>query len=452
MARKVFISFLGTGFYYETTYGDISNGVNFAPTRFAQKATLEYLKANEWSKDDQVIIMLTERARTSNWDVPDNKRIRPKTEQEEEYIGLHTVIDEMNLPCTVTELNVPDGKTENEMWEIFELIFDQLQNKDELYLDVTHAFRYLPMFLLVLCNYAKFLKEVEVAHISYGNVEGKVDGVAPIMDLLPLSLLQDWTFAAANYLENGYAGRLKDLTKRNMIPILSDSKRRTLNDENLVNFVNYTEYLSLERITCRGKGVMSGMRLASVKDVANIIEENSVAIPPLKPIIRKLADTLENADTSDLQKFIDAANWCCRMNLYQQSVTFLQEGIITFFCQRHGLDILSDKERKLINYGADVQERGTKEETWIENLKFDDIEYAIGKMRELLADEVFDKPFAAFYNKIVKLRNDYNHCGMNTSALENAIKFKNNVIEYLGNSQIQRILDAANRSEEPAAE
>ena len=33
-----------------------------------------------------------------------------------------------------------------------------MQDGDELYFDLTHGFRYLPMLVMVLINYSKFLK------------------------------------------------------------------------------------------------------------------------------------------------------------------------------------------------------------------------------------------------------------------------------------------------------
>ena len=62
-------------------------------------------------------------------------------------------------------VHIPEGKSTEEMWELFEVIYSQLQEGDELYLDITNSFRYLPMLLVVLVNYAKMLKNVTVKAI-----------------------------------------------------------------------------------------------------------------------------------------------------------------------------------------------------------------------------------------------------------------------------------------------
>lgn len=133
----------------------------------------------------------------------------------------------MGLPVHVNAVAIVDGKDESEMWEIFKTVYDLLKDEDEVYFDLTHAFRYLPMLVLVLGNYAKFLKNITVKGISYGNYESRTDDEAPIVDLLPLSVLQNWTHAAADFLENGSVSRLVELSKHQISPIL----RNNHNDE-----------------------------------------------------------------------------------------------------------------------------------------------------------------------------------------------------------------------------
>lgn len=99
MPRKVFISVLGTGFYGACQYkrGKFVS----TKTRFIQQATIEYLNvAEEWTSFDRILILLTDGARKYNWD--------------KSIISLHNV------------------KT----------------NEDELYFDLTHSYRYLPMQVL----------------------------------------------------------------------------------------------------------------------------------------------------------------------------------------------------------------------------------------------------------------------------------------------------------------
>ena len=164
MARKVFISVLGTGYYGACKY--VKDGFVSSETRFIQQATLEYLKVcNNWTTKnadgevvDRIYILLTDGAREKNWNKSITSRMNPKTKQEEPYLGLEQILTDMNLPCPVETLRIPDGKNEEEMWTIFNTVYEALKPNDELYFDLTHSYRYLPMLVLVLGNYAKVLK------------------------------------------------------------------------------------------------------------------------------------------------------------------------------------------------------------------------------------------------------------------------------------------------------
>lgn len=67
MARKVFISVLGTGFYNKCVY--FKDDFKSTETRFIQRATLEMLTCDgSWSAETgKGFILLTEKARTANW-------------------------------------------------------------------------------------------------------------------------------------------------------------------------------------------------------------------------------------------------------------------------------------------------------------------------------------------------------------------------------------------------
>jgi CRISPR-associated DxTHG motif protein len=164
MARKVFISILGTGFYGSCQYA--SGSFTSDKTRFVQEATLEYIGAKDWTTHDIALIFLTQKARKDNWEKSITKRVNNSTEAEESYIGLEQLLENMNLPFTPEGVDIVEGKNEDEIWKIFNTIYEKLEDGDELYFDLTHSFRYLPMLLLVLGNYSKFLKNVTIAHIS----------------------------------------------------------------------------------------------------------------------------------------------------------------------------------------------------------------------------------------------------------------------------------------------
>lgn len=416
MARKVFISVLGTGFYRLCIYGNTN-----ITTRFIQEATLLSIGAAEWSKEDLGIVLLTECARKTNWEVVDNKRVDKVRNVIEDYRGLKQQIASLQLPFTVQDVAIPDGKDEDEMWTIFTVLFNKLIDDDELYIDLTHAFRYLPMLVLVLTNYAKLLKGVSIKSISYGNWEARDGEHAPIVDLMPIIALQDWTSATADYLNNGYASRIRELTETTLRPLMK--KEHAINHDLalLRSFTSAVEKISNERITCRGMKIVEGKNVTNLLCAASRIEDVTVA--PLKPVIDKIISSVDHDNDTDIKRCIDAARWCNDKNLYQQAITILQEGIVTFFCGRHDIKIDDKDMRGLVNIAF--------------SRKVDDSERSkfalehIDRLNEIIEDEYFsDRQLIDLFAAITTLRNDYNHCGFRPER-QNSKTMKDNVDKFI---------------------
>ena len=369
MARKVFISVLGTGFYEACKY--TKGSFVSSETRFIQQATLEYLKVNKnWTTSnsdgaviDRIIILLTNCAKESNWDKSIAERLNRKSGQKEAYLGLEQVLQNMDLPCPVDTITIPDGKDEDEMWAIFNSVYETLKPNDELYFDLTHSYRYLPMLVLVLSNYAKFLKGVKVKHISYGNYEARNADTneAPLMDILPLTMLQDWTFAAADLIQNGNIKKLQELKEDNaLIPLLRERGKKNIDkrlaEENLDGYIKSLKDFLDDMKLCLGPNILSGTTINRVmnchEQVSDVFEQ---IIAPIPPVIDKIQESLlrfESTDTmhpESIQNGYEAAKWCYDHQLYQQATTILDENITTDFCQRLGTDDKSYEQRTASN-------------------------------------------------------------------------------------------------------
>lgn len=403
MARKLFISFLGTNVYKECIYYD--NKKDYTPTPFIQTATLEQIGVNDWTETDAICIFVTDNAKKLNWDESISER---KSNNETiPYHGLEKELNDMQLKAAFESVPIVDGKDEDEIWQIFQTVFDKLQDEDEIYIDLTHAFRYLPMLVLVLSNYSKFLKHTTIKHLSYGNWEAreKETNRAPIIDLLPLTMLQDWTNAAADFLKYGYAGELKKVINNKLTPLLKDDTLRTQNVKNVnslgANLESYVE----ERITCRGMDIAKGKAATNLVNRLNEIKDTGIA--PLNPIFHKLKSSISSP--SDIpSRCIEAARWCYEMHLYQQAITILQEGINTFFCLRHGIKI--DDEEKRDNVGRAFNKKYKEINSDEEKNNNSLVENVLTK--SLLEDKLLnDANVVNQYTILSGTRNDFNHSG-----------------------------------------
>ena len=434
MARKVFISVLGAGMYESCKYS--AGSFCSKETRFVQQAMLEYLNAQEWPDDSRAFFLLTDKARAANWIVDGERRFNNQKGSYVSYIGLKKVLESSEFPFPFEGVHIPDGKDENEMWTIFETAFKLLNDGDELYFDLTHSFRYLPMLILVLGNYAKFLKNAKVCSITYGNYEARdvTANEAPIVDLIQLSALQDWTFATADFLKNGYADRLVELADRGLNPLMRNEATRTEDTKRLKSFVNNLKIFSLDMQTCRGQNIIDASPIKKIKlDIESL---NKVVIPQLEPVLQQVSDSVDAFDDAgSVMNAFKAAQWCYDNQQYQQAITYLEEGIISYFCINHGIAIEDRNKRELVTSAFNVVAQDIPKENWrVGNSEWIEL---LGD----LANDTLLRSIAKDFVAVAALRNDYNHCGMRTGALksdkirEKIKKSLDKITTLLGNSK-----------------
>lgn len=421
MGRKVFISILGTSFYRKSVYERENPCFTAKETRFIQLATLELLKAEEWDKENSLIVIgLTEGARTSNWNLSTaekpNQRIIPNPnkgiKEWEEYIGLKEELQSLFPNIPVAECSIPDGKNEDEIMEIFSRLFSFIKEGDELHFDLTHGFRYLPMLVTVLANYSRFIyPEVTIEHMSYGNFEMKnKNGNCTFIDLLPLHTLQEWTFAAGQYEKSGNVDQIVSLSEGKLNQLLRighENKRDTTQEKNLKNFVLSLSNVIEDLRTCRGINIVSGSCIKTMREYEAKVD--GISIKQLEPILNKISKDLSRfVESPDTNNGFAAAKWCFEKHLYQQSITILKENIVTLLCLQEHLDWKSEKERGIIESALFYHSPKSKDESEIRIIVEPQFETAFNKAinNELL------KRVANYMASIKKVRNDYNHSGI----------------------------------------
>lgn len=405
-SRKVFISILGTGNYKPCIYrqGDFTS----TETRFIQEATLDFLrKHSEWSATDAAYIFLTPTARTANWQaVPVDSR----TGSPKDYAGLEPTLSQMDLPFPVEPVEISEEGDEEAIWAVFRSIYDQIREGDRLYIDITHSFRYLPMLLLVLTNYAKELKGAEVVSITYGNWEVKTE-IKPIVDLGALIELQDWTVAAGEFLRNGRASGLADLTSKRVSSIQNEPGNENIDASRLNDLADKLTTVSENLITIRGKEILSGEIFKELDKYTHGLDVG--LITPMVPLINKIKDSFRDFDTKpSVSNGFAAARWCWRMKLYQQSITILQETMKAYVAASHGYPSDTKRYLELASKAFFIAKTNTPEHKWkLDERNSTDREKRAKVVRQYLADPVV-RELCQLYDEIGELRNDFNHAGI----------------------------------------
>lgn len=416
MARKVFISVLGTGNYKECIYA--SGNTQYDGTRFIQKATLQMLDVKEgWTESDRIYIIVTDGSKEQNWET--------RTDNGEPKIGLADTLKEMHLSTPIETIRIPDGNNEDEIWQIFSDIYKVLNDEDELYFDLTHGFRYLPMMVLVLGNYAKFLKHTEVKSITYGNYESrdKETNITPIINITPLAALQDWTNAAADYLEHGDATKLKICADKPLITIARETKGQDQDATTLIKLSKQLYEFSNLISFNRGDEIIIGKQSEQIK--ALLEKADAEYIRPMGPLFKQIAKSVRNFNPDSPENMIEASRLCLDHSDFQASITLLQEGIVSMLCRKFHLDVKDKGDREIATQA--LNKLGLE----LQNKEYRPLSpYKETIIKRIIDSGIISSELANQWNKITEDRNDFNHAGLRAS-YKDAETLRNNISSYL---------------------
>jgi CRISPR-associated Csx2 family protein len=413
MARK-FLSFLGTNPYLPCTY--FRDGQEVADVRFIQEA-LARLHCQTWEAEDQIVVFLTRDAREKNWQDHGNT---------EKYPGLETRLKALHLSCRIRPVAIPDGKSEEEIWEIFSIVCNTIDTSDSVTLDITHALRSLPMLAMVVLQYMRVLRQVRLDGIHYGAFEviGPIHQVkemaiaerkAPIFDLTAFAQLADWAIATDRFLSAGNAGMIHDLVEKQAIPVIKNNINSARQEAIMLKklakqLLDFTEVMA----TCRGRAI-SSCAFALQQGLDNCKQAD--LIPPLGPLLDKMTErTAGFSGADEIKDGLRAARWCLEHNLIQQGYTILQETAVSYFMNlavaptslKHLCD---NKQREMVTGSAALlaRKKGISE--------FRNSPEQDGEVLQKVWNLLKQKDNFQQMSMLEQRRNDLNHAGISLSPM-----------------------------------
>lgn len=335
MSRKVFISFLGTNNYVLCKYA--IEGVVSKPVRFVQEALIENL-CKDWTETDRILIFCTSKESTGengskeiNWF--DNGQ--PKIVDESEKIGLQHRLqdlkDRSGLKPKVEQIDIEVGFSEEEIWNIFNVVYSNLQIDDQIYFDVTHAFRSIPLFSVVLFNYSKFMKGSKLESIMYGAFEkmGPVfkvrelpldERVAPVINLTNIVRLQEYNQIASSLKEFGKVRHLKDALI---------TGRESSSDSVIRNLAKSVSQLDEYIATIDLMELKKGTFISTFRNNYKNVKKRKGVENPIMNILEELNKETEEFVSQDDYKNIEVAiNWTIKHDMLMQAYPLTAEYII----------------------------------------------------------------------------------------------------------------------------
>ncbi len=400
--RRVFLAMLGTNPYTPCHYkiGDFISRI----TPFVEEALISFF-CKDWKKKDLICIFCTKEAEIKNW--YDNGNF---TE------GLYSRLKKLNLKASIKKVSIPEGKTEDEVMEIFSTMVNQLNKGDRVILDITHSFRSIPFLSSAVLNYSKVVKEIQVEGIYYGALEAvgrtseiekmpEEKRIIPVFDLTPFDYLLNWSFAVDTFIKTGRADEIKKLLKEKLTPILKgDSPEKALAKE-LRKFGDHLASFCNNLFAVRGKEIdRENFDFIRILDALG----SQTLIPPMNPLIQLLKEKLSSFESSDILG-LEAARWCIEHQMTPQAYIFLLETVITELCKIHKRDPSDRSEREFWSGLLHIiaSKKFQNEEEWDKEVK-----KQAERAKKILSEELDElKNLAEAISGLRDYRNDFMHGG-----------------------------------------
>jgi hypothetical protein len=152
-------------------------------TRFAPVAT-----AVLHGGVDEAFVLVTEGARDKHWE--------------------SLTLELSASGVTAHAVRIPDVRDESELWSLFDAVRRAVPPSSHVVVDITYAFRHLPLTLLAVLTYLSGEGGVHVERIWYGAFEARTRDVAPVWDLTPFLRVVDGYHAVRQLRETGDGRRL----------------------------------------------------------------------------------------------------------------------------------------------------------------------------------------------------------------------------------------------------
>jgi CRISPR-associated DxTHG motif protein len=379
------ISFLGTGNYQETEYVYRGRGCR---TRLFPAALLRLCPEVRTLR-----VLVTEQARQKWAD------------------ELTAAIDQLRDPKQDWSLvPIPDGKSEDELWTLFDTLVTQVEEGDAVMLDITHGFRSLPLIAAVATAYLRVAKGVRLHGLLYGAYEARdADGRAPVFDLTPLVVLLDWMAAADLFRRTGNAEPLAGLLEETQntlhrsqrgaagLPTRLKSAAGALRD-----FSRALRLLRVREAMARAVDVQQVLASGAVTAES---ERWAKPFPALLDQARRVAQPLALTNPSadparELAAQREAIRWYQEKGWHVEAVLLAREWLISLQAHRAGRDLIGDRAavEEAIETAARRRRAGTTE---------------AGRAAVAPLDAAaVDPEIAEVWNWLHDLRNDLAHCGM----------------------------------------
>ncbi len=379
MKSMKLLTFLGKQ-HYETVIYRHHDGREYETHLFPEALV-------EWYRPAEVVVFLTTEVRAhENW-----KKLRAL----------------LKGKTRLLPVNIPSGRSEEELWKIFDSLTDCLDENDRVIFDVTHAFRSLPILVLLAASFLRVAKSVILEAILYGAYEARDETRrVPVFDLTPFISMLDWSTATARFIETGDAQPLADLL---------EAAHRHPWKSAAAPSAELPRYL--QRIAATLRNLSNALLLSRPFEVAQhagtLVRQLNEAVqeverwaPPFALLLARMEESFSPLSQGTLKMQLDLVRWYIKLGRITQAIILAREWLISWVCEALRRDLFDLATRQEIEKALNQAAR-EKLEARATSL----LEKESPLLAYVMELEEFQDLLEAWCT-IRELRNDVAHCGM----------------------------------------
>ena len=302
------LTFLGLGKYETTTYIRHDGSDNCETDLFPLAVAKLYIP-------DKIIAFITPKVR--------------KDKKED----LTKLCDELGEKFTTVD--IPNGNSPDELWDIFAKCVDEdvVEENDEIILDITHAFRSIPLLIFIVAAYLRQVKNVELRSIIYGAFEARNENAneTPIFNLTPFVDLLEWMNAVNVFQNYGDARHIAKLgVQKDIASTLT----------NLSNALLTNRTLEAQEAAMKFNGL--SFDDSQQPPFQMLVEQLKGSYQQMA--VNKPADNLKNSLKAQYRQI----KWYMENQHYLQAITLMREWLVSWKCIRDSKKWLNAEERKRV--------------------------------------------------------------------------------------------------------
>jgi CRISPR-associated Csx2 family protein len=269
---RVFLSFLGLGaakgapnptdFVYEDVIYRY-NGQECAKSPYVQESLLHALQL-EGKRPDLVLLAMTELSKEWQWEREGRLKSRLQ-----------------DLAHRIRSVDISDAFDSGSQWATFEKLLDAVPTGAELYVDVTHGFRLMPILFSAAISFLVNAKNVRLGGVYYGAYEPRKPGPFDIVDMTDFYRVNQWAEAVKALVTTGDA--------RSLVTVAADSpsfQAGALRNEELA--------ASLQRLSLFIRNVDAHAVPDAAREAIELVRRVKAGAGQEQVTARLLLDTLED--------------------------------------------------------------------------------------------------------------------------------------------------------------